>query len=427
VWTDGKPGDGPNSHEGRVPPNNWESLFGGSAWEWNPTVHQFYYHEFYKQQPDLNWRNPAVEKAMDKALRFWLDCGVSGFRLDAIPSLLEDEQLRDEAETGGVNEHGDPILARNYTDNLPEDHIIVKHLHGMVAKYSGDRVLIGETYLPSAAELDKWYGSADHDELHMAMDMQFGISNKFDASSFRKYIGEAETQLHGSQPLFVFNNHDLARAIDRYGDGVHNVEIAKVLAAVLLTSRATPLLYEGEEIGMVTTTPTRREDVRDPVGLAQWPKDKGRDGGRTPMQWDDTANAGFTAPNATPWLPIPASYKSHNVNTESADPDSMLNWYKRLIALRRATSALREGSETLLDAGDPDILAWLRQSADGHLALVVCNFSAKELTASFHLETQGIQSRHLKNLLHTPGQESAGSLDAIHMAPFGVYVGEIEP
>ncbi len=426
VWNDGKPGSGPDCHEGRVPPNNWRSIFGGSAWEWVPAVHQFYYHEFYKQQPDLNWRNPAVEKAMDNVLQFWLDRGVAGFRLDAIPSLFEDAQLRDEKQIGGLNAYGDPILSREYTDNLSEDHVVIKHLQGLMAKYPGDRVLIGETYLPTTAALDKWYGGADHDELNLAMDMLLGFSIKFDATVFRKYIEEAETELHGSQPLFVFNNHDNPRAIDRYGDGVHNVEIGKVLAAVLLASRATPLLYEGEEIGMVTTPPARREDVKDPVGRAGWPKDKGRDGERTPMQWDDTANAGFTALNATPWLPIPPSSKTQNVKVEAADPDSILNWYKSLIALRRTNPSLRDGSHVLLDAGNSNILAWIRQSAGGHAVIVICNFSAKEQMAAFHLSEHGIQAGHVRALLKTKGQADVISLNAVVLSPFGVYLGELE-
>ncbi|MGP8186402.1 MAG: alpha-glucosidase [Terracidiphilus sp.] len=426
VWNDGKPGSGPDSHEGRIPPNNWRSVFGGSAWEWVPAVHQFYYHAFYKQQPDLNWRNPEVIKQMDKVLQFWLDRGVAGFRLDAIPSLFEDEQLRDEPEVGGMNAYGDPILARNFTDNLPEDHMVTRHLRALVEQYPGDRILVGETYLPSTAELDKWYGGAAHDELQLAMDMLLGFSKTFDASVFRRYIGEAETGLHGSQPLFVFNNHDNPRSMDRYGDGAHNTEIAKVLAAVLLASRATPLLYQGEEIGMVTTPPARREEVRDPVGLAGWPKDKGRDGERTPMQWDGSPNAGFTAPKIMPWLPIPESYKTSNVEAEASDPDSILNWYKRLIALRRTNSALHDGGEVLLDAGNPDVLAWLRQSPSGHTVVAICNFTAKDQTAAFHLPGQKIEAPHVKTLLKSPGQEDVPSLDAVHLAPFGVFLGEIE-
>ena len=161
VWNDGISADGPAvtayqkryEHEGKVPPNNWISGFGGSAWEWVPAVHQFYYHEFYKQQPDLNWRNPAVEKAAFDAMRFWLDRGVAGFRLDAIPTLFEDPQLRDNPVTGGLNAQGDPNVGDIYTNNLPEVHDVIRRMRAMVAKYPGDRVLIGETYLPNTARI----------------------------------------------------------------------------------------------------------------------------------------------------------------------------------------------------------------------------------------------------------------------------------
>jgi alpha-glucosidase len=296
VWNDGIPANTPGitplqkkfEHEGKVPPNNWESLFGGSAWQWVPAVHQFYYHKFYIQQPDLNWDNPEVEKAAFGAMRFWLDRGVAGFRLDAIPTLFEDPQLRNEPETGGTNAQGDPNLQEIYTSNLPKVHDVIRRMRAMTEKYPGNRVLIGETYLPNTAELDKWYGGEAHNELNLPMDMLVGFHgdhDKLDATKFRAHIEEVETQVHGSQPLIVFDNHDNVRAINRYGDGVHNDQINKVLDTVLFTTKATSMMYYGEEIGMVTTTPTRKEDVKDPIGITGWPKEKGRDGERTPMQW----------------------------------------------------------------------------------------------------------------------------------------------
>ena len=358
-WNDGIRADAPGvtayqkrfEHDGRVPPNNWESGFGGSAWEWVEAVHQFYYHEFYKQQPDLNWRNPAVEKAMFGAMQFWLDRGVAGFRLDAIPNLFEDPMLRNNQELGGITAQGDPKISDTYTNNLPEVHDVIRRMRAMVAKYPGDRVLIGETYLPSTAELNKWYGGTAHDELQLPMDMLIGFHtdhDKLDAASFRQHIEEVETQINGSQPLVVFDNHDNVRAIDRYGDGVHDDLINKALATVLFTTKATSLMYYGEEIGMHTTAPTRREDVRDPIGITGWPKEKGRDGERTPMQWTAGPQAGFSTDPHT-WLPIPPSYKTINVAVESNDPNSELEWFKQLIALRRDVPALRDGSMTMLD------------------------------------------------------------------------------
>ncbi len=241
VWSDGR-----RDANGRPrPPNNWVSLFGGSAWAWVPVVGQFYYHRFYKQQPDLNWRNPEVERSMFAALRFWLDRGVAGFRLDAITELFEDRQLRDAPALGGRNAQGDPILSDIYTKNLPEVHDVMRRLRTMTDTYPGERVLIGETYVPTTADIDAWYGGARHNELQLPMDTLLGLGNRLDAGTFRQRLLESQTELHGSQPLFVFDNHDNVRSWDRFGDGVHNAAIARIVAALLLTSRAAALHLSG--------------------------------------------------------------------------------------------------------------------------------------------------------------------------------------
>jgi alpha-glucosidase len=438
VWNDGIPADGPSvtayqkkyEHEGKVPPNNWVSGFGGSAWEWVPTVHQFYYHEFYKQQPDLNWRNPAVEKACFDAMRFWLDRGVAGFRLDAIPTLFEDPQLRNEPETGGVNAQGDPNLSDIYTNNLPEVHDVIRRMARMTHAYPGNRVLIGETYLPNTMELDKWYGGAAKDELDLPMDMLVGFHGNhdtLDAAKFRAHIEEVETQVHGSQPLLVFDNHDNVRSIDRYGDGVHNQQISKLLAGILLTARATALMYQGEELGQPTTEPTRVEDVKDPIGITGWPKEKGRDGERTPMQWTSGPQAGFSS-NPHTWLPIPAGYTSINVESEQKDPDSQLNWYERLIALRRTNHALHDGGLTMLDPTNPDVLSWIRTTAPGEPATVVAmNFTAQPKTVSLDLASTGVKANQVKTLLtDTPALESTKTLQTITLPPFATWIAEVK-
>jgi alpha-glucosidase len=443
VWNDGIPADGPNvtayqkryEHESLngkmvVPPNNWVSGFGGSAWEWVPAVHQFYYHEFYKQQPDLNWRNPAVEKAAFDAMRFWLDRGVAGFRLDAIPTLFEDPQLRDEPETGGLNAQGDPNLSDIYTNNLPEVHDVIRRMRAMVAKYPGNRVLIGETYLPNTAELDKWYGGSAADELQLPMDMLVGFHgnhDKLDATTFRAHIEEAETQVHGNQPLFVFDNHDNVRSIDRYGDGAHNIAISKILASVLLTSRATALMYYGEELGMPTTTPTRKEDVKDPIGITGWPKEKGRDGERTPMQWTSTAGAGFSTAAKT-WLPIPSNSTTINVETEQKDPHSLLHLYESLIALRRTNHALHNGGMTMLDTSNPSVLSYLRSNGPGQPAVVVAlNFTAEPKTITLDLTSTGITATHVKTLLtDQPSLHTTSTLQNITLPPFATWIAEVQ-
>jgi alpha-glucosidase len=434
VWNDGVKADAPGvtpyqkrfEHDGMVPPNNWTSIFGGSAWEWVPARKQFYYHRFYKQQPDLNWNNPAVEKAMFDTMRFWLDRGVAGFRLDAIPSLFEDPQLRNEPETGGVNAYGDPNLNDEYVDNLPQVHEVIRRMRAMVNEYQGNRVLIGETYLPNTVEMDKWYGGAAKNELQLPMDMLVGFNDGYSAAHFRKYIGEAETELEGSQPLFVFDNHDNPRSITRYGDGVHDVAIAKTVAAMLLTTRATALTYYGAEIGMPTTPPTRRDDVKDPIGITGWPKQKGRDGERTPMQWTPGLDAGFSTAKRT-WLPIPPSYKTINVQTESADPDSLLNWYKQLIELRRTNPALHDGGFAMLDAGDADVLAYLRTAPQGSAPVVVAiNMSAQPKTVSLDLSAQGVKGKTAKTL--AASEESlrgVTSSENVALPPYSAWVAEV--
>jgi alpha-glucosidase len=419
VWNEGRR-DAPGKP---LPPNNWVSLFGGSAWQLVPGVGQFYYHMFYRQQPDLNWRNPRVEEAMFAAMRFWLDRGVAGFRLDAITTLFEDEKLRDEPALGGVNAQGDPNLSDVYTNNLPEVHGVIRRLRAMTDTYPGERVLIGETYVPKTADLDPWYGGAQHDELQLPMDTLVGLGNKLDASVFRQLLSEAQTQLHDSQPLLVFDNHDNIRSWDRFGDLVHNAAIARIVATLLLTSRAAALLYQGEEIGQTTATPARVEDVRDPIGITGWPKEKGRDGERTPMQWDTSnAQAGFSV-NPRTWLPVTPNYRTVNVQTESADPDSLLNWHRRLIALRRGNSALHGGRMVMLDTANPSVVSYARVAGDGTTVVVALNMSAQPQSVSLQLERAGVAGSRLTTLLASPAPIPGGAAgQPVALAPFAAWV-----
>jgi alpha-glucosidase len=421
VWNDGKL----NASGKPVPPNNWVSLFGGSAWQYVPAVGQFYYHRFYRQQPDLNWRNPAVEQAMFATMRFWLDRGVAGFRLDAITELFEDEQLRDAPALGGFNAQGDPNLSDVYVKNLPEVHDVMRRLRAMTDTYPGERVLIGETYVPNTADLDAWYGSARHDELQLPMDTLVGLGNRLDANTFRQRLLEAQTELHHSQPLLVFDNHDNVRSWDRFGDGVHDAQIARIVAALLLTSRDAALLYQGQEIGQTTATPTRIQDVRDPIGISGWPKEKGRDGERTPMQWDTSAQAGFST-NAHTWLPVTPNYRSVNVQTESADPDSLLNWYRRLIALRRSKAALRSGRTVMLDQNNPRVLSYARVAPGGRAILVSLNMSAETQTFAPGQAAAGLRGRQLRTLLSSPRPiAAAAGAPVVTLQPYAAWVAEL--
>lgn len=422
IWRDGKPGGTPPNN----PPNNWTSVFGHSAWQYDANTRQYYYHRFYIQQPDLNWRNPAVESAVFDAVRFWLDRGVAGFRLDAIPTLFEDPKLANALELPGTNAYGDRNQVTTLYDNLPEVHGVMRRLRSMVDKYPGQRVLIGETYLPNVQELDKWYGGAKHDELNLPMDLQVGFIDSLNVTLFRQRIGNAETKIHGNQPLFVFDNHDNIRSWNRYGDGVHNEAIARILAAILFTTRSTAMMYYGEELGMTTTPPTRKEDVKDPVGITGWPKAKGRDGERTPMQWDDTKNAGFSTA-ATTWLPVAADYVTKNVETEKADPNSLLNWHRKLIAMRRTNPALREGQMIMLDRTNPSVLSYVRKGAAGHPSvLVALNFTGSPKTISFDAKKDNIPGKASTLLASDSSLEHQTSLTGIELPPYAVWIASLQ-
>lgn len=442
VWNDGKPLDAsaPDyvkkaAHDGMMPPNNWESIFGGSAWTWVPARKQFYYHKFYAQQPDLNWRNPAVEKAMFDGMRFWMDRGVAGFRLDAVPTLFEDTQNRDEPVLRGVNGQGNPNLKDIYTSNLPEVHDVIRRMRQVVDSYSktgfpGSRVLIGETYLPNTVELDKWYGGEAQNELQLPMDMLVGFRDRgerLDTNYLRRYLMEVETQVHGSQPMLVFDNHDNVRSHDRYADGKNDAAIDRMIATVLLTTRATALMYYGEELGMPTTTPTRVEDVRDPTGRTNWPKEKGRDGERTPMQWDGSAQSGFSA-NAKTWLPIPANYTKLNVTAEEADPKSLLRWYERMIEFRRTNATMRDGGMVFVDNANPNVLSYVRTAPTGAKpVLVTMNLTAMPQTVNPGLAAAGVQGTKLRTLLtDVPALEKQEQATDIALPPYGSLVAEVQ-
>ncbi len=428
VWKDPK---GYNPDGTPIPPNNWISVFGHSAWQWVPARKQFYYHEFYKQQPDLNWRNPEVEAAMFSMIRFWLDRGVAGFRFDAIPDLFEDPQFRDEKVLGGTNAYGDPRVDTSYTENLPEVHDVMRRLHAMVAKYPGNRVLIGETYLPNVQELDKWYGGQKHDELQLPMDMQVGFTNKLNVALMRQRMNDAETKLDGNQPLFVFDNHDNVRSWDRYGEAATDAEgkqkIARIISTLLLTSRATALTYYGAEIGMVTTTPTRVEDVKDPIGITGWPKEKGRDGERTPMQWNDGFDAGFSTAAKT-WLPIAPDYKTVNVKTEESEPDSLLNWNKKLITLRRNDPTMRDGEMVMINTESESVLAWVRKAVDGKPAEVVAmNFTGEPQTITLNPVPAGVSGAAVKTVLtDAPSLEKTRTLTNVTLPPYATWIGSMQ-
>jgi alpha-glucosidase len=432
MWHDGK---GQTATDKGQVPNNWQSDFGHSAWEWDEKTRQYYYHKFYIQQPDLNWNNPKVHQAFKDIIAFWLKKGVAGFRFDAITTLFEDPQMRDEdllLDKDGksfVNNYGDVALNDTRTNNLPEVHTVMAEMRAAADKFStdkfpGTRVFIGETYLPNIAELVKQYGTPEHPEFQLPMDTQIGFINKLDVAAFRSKIENAEVDLGDNVPLLVFDNHDNARLDARYGDGVHDTDIERVISTMLFASRGASLFYYGDEIGMKTTPPTRKEDVKDPVGVTGWPKEKGRDGERTPMQWTPGPNAGFDAPAAKPWLPVPPDASTVNVQMEKSDPTSLLTWYQTLIQLKKTNPAFSEGSDTMLDSDNTKVLSWKREAAGAPPVVVALNFTAEPQTVN--LVGPGLPEGALNTLLKTPGAASPASLKSIQLGPYGVYIGQLQ-
>jgi alpha-glucosidase len=409
-------------HDGRAdnqPYNNWVSIFGGSAWKFDSKTGQYYYHYFYPEQPDLNWRNPAVEKAMFDVTRWWYRRGVAGFRLDAVDTLFEDPDFRDNPVLPGKNDYGDTNTEEKYNKKLPEVHDVLRRLRKVAD--ANNAVLIGETWTDSITELKQYYGEHGTAELQMPMDLMFMTVDKLSPTEFRRQIAAVDSA--GGWPVFVIGNHDKPRSYNRYGDGLHNDEIAKVMAGLYLTLRGTPIMYYGEEIGMENNDPKRKEDVKDPKGKTGWPKDKGRDGERTPMQWDASRNAGFS--QKAPWLPVPDSYTTHNVADEVRDPNSILCFYQRLLALRHQNRALLDGDYVALNEGDPHLISYLRRYKD-QAVLVIINMSGNDQKTGFDLKSQGFSSRKAKVLLSTasPQPENLG-LSNVTLRPFSVYIAAI--
>jgi alpha-glucosidase len=412
IWRDPAP-DG-------SPPNNWYSGFGPTAWTFDEKTKQYYYHFFYPQQPDLNWRNPKVEQAMFKSIRFWLNRGVDGFRLDVINWLFEDPQLRDnpvlpQLRQGSTTEHEQEL---KYNRDLPEGHKVLRRFRRMVNRYAGDRVLIGEIWIPTIEQLMPYYGP-NNNEIHLPFNFFFSTEvKKLDAAGFRAVVEKSERALRGRPTTYVLSNHDdLRRAYTRFGDGRHNEEIAKLTATMLLTLRGSPFFYYGEEIGMESIEPETLAEVRDPVGKRYWPGYKGRDAQRRPMQWNDEPNAGFTT--GTPWLRLAPRARERTVEKASADPDSILNFYKRAIRLRRQSPALLDGDYTPI-GNDPHIFAYRRRSPQQTI-VVALNMSGEG--RKLKLDEAGRLREVLSNLLQKGARPVEGG--EVNLAPYEAVVLEV--
>jgi alpha-glucosidase len=389
VWADPKP-DG-------SPPNNWFSMFGGSAWELDAPTGQYYLHSFLKQQPDLNWRNPAVKAAMFDVVRFWLERGVDGFRIDVANFIMKDPQLRDNplnaSHTWTYHKSlGDYDSQIHLYDKGDSDiHAIFRELRRLLDRYStqSPRIAIGEVHVVNWKEWATYYGR-NLDELHMPFN--FGLLYvPWKGQSIRQVVDEIEASLQANAwPCYVLGNHDESRIASRVGPAQ-----ARVAMMLLLTLRGTPTMYYGDEIGM--------HDVEIPPELVQdrWEKNMpvlglGRDPSRTPMQWDSSPNAGYCSPSAHPWLPIANDYEHINVAIEREDPMSMLSLTRALIRLRNAIPALQSGTYHPIENISGDCFAYLRQFDQQRYA-VFLNFSGTEYTLALSSAQKGhiVISTHL--------------------------------
>ncbi len=352
------------------PPNNWLSVFGGSAWTFDEPTRQYYYHAYLGEQPDLNWRNPQVREAMFGVLRFWLERGVDGFRIDALRQLIKDERFRDNPPNPNYLPGGPPYdtLLPIYSTDRPEIHEAIRGMRRVLGEYGDDRVLIGELYLP-IERLVRYYGEGGSG-VQLPMNFHL-ISTPWNAEKVGGLIEAYEASLPTSGwPTWVLGNHDRSRIASRVGRAQ-----ARVAAMLLLTLRGTPTIYYGDEIGM--------RDVRVPPEFVQDPYERnvpgigvGRDPERTPMQWSPEKNAGFTT--GEPWLPVGEDYGEVNVENYRRNPRSMLALHRRLLALRHADPALALGSYAPVEAAE-NLLAYAREK-DSRRLLIALNLGSQPQT-----------------------------------------------
>jgi alpha-glucosidase len=354
----------------RYRPNNWQSIFGGPAWEWDEKTQEYYYHHWLIQQSDVNWRNPGLRAAMYDQMKFWLDRGVDGFRLDVINYIFKDERLRSNPYCIGRRPYD---MQRHLYDKdlLHENMNVVREMRRLVDSY-GDRMLVGEVDNDDPTLPARYYGSGT-DGLNLAFYFHFA-NQRFSAEKLGAAVASWEKTLPGKAwPTYFLSNHDRMRHIGRYAGGgeARTIGRAQVAAMLLLTVRGTPFLYYGEEIGM-RNLPIKKRDLKDPVGIRYWPIPVGRDSARTPMQWDDSPHAGFTAGGAT-WLPVNPDHTALNVAAQADDPASLLSFYRRVIHARKRNAPLRLGTMRIIPT-PRGMLAYLRESAEGR-CLVVLNFT----------------------------------------------------
>jgi alpha-glucosidase len=388
VWADPKP-------DGSMP-NNWVSSFGGPAWTLDPDTGQYFLHNHLSVQPDLNWWSEEVRDEFDSVMRFWLDRGVAGFRIDVCNVIIKDAELRDNPPATEDDDFEAQLFGQRavYNCNRPEVHQVIRRWRELAESYDQARVLVGETPVP-VEKLAEYYGDGT-DELHLAFNFPF-ITSPFDPDAMRKVVEDTEAHLPDrAWPAWTGSNHDMARFSSRWAEG--DKRKARLALLMLLCLRGTPVLYQGDEIGLCDSE-VAHEDMRDPLGVAYWPAYAGRDAMRTPMQWRDSPGGGFTDPGSHPWLPL-GDTAGCNVEDQRNDPKSTLVLARDLISLRRRTDDLRAGSYETVTFAD-GVWAWRR----GDSILVVLNMSDGDA------QLEGVQGRiSISTLRARDGEALDGAL-----------------
>ncbi len=390
IWADPAPDGGP--------PSNWAAVFGGSAWEWDEPSGQFYLHTFYPEQPNLNWRNPQVAEAMADAMRFWFHRGVDGFRVDAIQAAVVDEMLRDNPPFSRPSTvpglHGGDGQDWLWNVDRPEVHDVVRGMRSVTEEFPG-RVLLGEVYAP-VERLAGYLAHGADTEFHLAFNFEL-ILSPWKHEDLVVAIERSEAHHPpGVWPTYAISNHDRRRHASRWGS-----DRTRLAALMLLTLRGVAVLYAGEEIGMVDAP---EELLPDP------PYDRaGRDGSRTPMQWDASSHGGFTS--GTPWLPL-VDPQTRNVADQRGDPQSLLSLYRRLIAARRASPALERGDHRSFFDVATDVLCWLRTAGKEQI-LVLANIGDVERRC----DLRRVAAKRGTLVVATSDRTGSVSLDGLVLEP----------
>jgi len=358
IWSDPLPGN--------KPPNNWQSIMGGKYWKYDSNCQQYFGHMFYPQQPDLNWHNPAVQAEMLNVFRFWLDRDVDGFRLDVFSSYFKDQNLRNQPFTIGRRPF--EMQQHIHDHSQPELENALRSIRKLVDQYPNSYI-VGEPFLPDVKSSARY---VQPDMLHAAFHLKF-TEIPWNASRMLSSLRSWESALSpDAWPCHVLNNHDVPRSSSRFHSDRFDHRL-KVAAALMLTLRGTPYLYYGEEIGQ-RDIQLSRSQILDPVGLKYWPFFRGRDFARAPMQWNASSFSGFST--STPWLPVHPDFPNRNVEAQQNDPSSLLNWYHRLITIRREYPALQNGIFLPITYEPRKLLAYLRQTKSQSI-LIALNFSRK--------------------------------------------------